>query len=71
MNSTRINLLQHQSGDLKCSLWVLARSPLQVNFSTVLAKKTEQVRVYAEKFNCNCAWQRRRMENGLQKCETL
>lgn len=71
MNSTRRNLLQHQSRDLKSRLWLLASSPLKVNFSTILDKKTEQVRAYAEKLNYNSAWQRRRMENGLKKCETL
>lgn len=73
MNSTRRNLLQHQCGALKGSLWLLASSPLKVNFSTVLAKKAEQVRVYAEKLNdsSNSPWQRRRMENGLEKCEIL
>lgn len=32
------NVLQHPSGDEKGSLWLLASSPLKVNFHTVVAK---------------------------------
>lgn len=48
MNSTKRNLLQHQSGDQKGNLWLLVSSPLKVNFNTAVARETEQVRVFAE-----------------------
>lgn len=74
MQSTKRNLIQHQSGEQEVSLWLLASSPLKVNFNTVVAKgrfwETEQVKVFAEEPTLKEARGRMEMEGRVQeKCQ--